>query len=1215
MFWKIFIFEVQNRLRRPAVYLYFAAVFVFVTFTFSTGSLPVGEKEHINSPMLIAMSMAWISTIMMLVTSAIMGMPLYKDIEYNTKDYYLTYPITKAGYFWGRYCSSILFVFIIGSGIMLGVFAGSKLGPLMGWREAARYGPNHLEYYVKPFLLIAIPNLVFTSSIFYGLVALTRNIKVIYSSGIVMFLGYMIASFSLMHLSNEFITNLADPFAFSGIRSQLLAANDQVRNVTMISFEGSLLINRILWPALGLLVLIITYLKFNFEDFFSGKRDKRIINSDENINRNAQRPQVVTSFADSYNRQTLVTLVKTELVNIVRDNYFWIIIGCGLSFLGFVFYLGDSFYGIPNFPRTVALLKIFYEVFLFFIFFIIIFYTGETVHRDRITRYAYINDSLPAPNWVLNGSRLISLLIMGLCLSLVPLVMGIFIQIIRGYHEFAFSVYLIVVFTLILPRFLEMVVFAYVIHVIFNNKFAAHGIGIVIWIALFFLHITSIFNYNILLYSYTPDYTVSDMDGIGHMAWPVFWFNFYWLLAAGILIIIASLFYYRGLSSTLKERLQLIPERFDRKTKLITTIVLFGFLGTGSFLYYNVNYLNNYLTRSESDQRAVAYEQKLKPYANLPLPKVTAIKLWVDLYPEKQQARTHGYFTLVNQSDKTISQLLLDGDRMSSYSLKTNGKAIPYTTPLLYARGKFNWFRAEKDTADFRLYHFAKVLAPGDSMIVELRSAVFHKGFTNSLFSGDIIHNGTFFRGGIPGLGYDEDDELHSPYERKRSGLAPKKEEEIAQNDPEGIQTLSMGKAASFYSLDITVSTSGDQTAITNGYLEKQWKQNGRNYFQYVQNKPGMYPPFGILSARYAVSHHLAVIDPHHHINVDVFYHPDHKANVSRYADALKAGLTYYSGAYGIYPFHDIRLVESSVYSRGSTSSTSLITYNENGGWNADFKSRNNQNVLYDYCYYESVQALAQQWWMFQVCPNNTVGSHIISDGLPQYDAFVMIENKYGKENMRGILREQLWGYLFWHSRGVFGEKPLIRTDAWYEWDKAGVVLYGLRDLIGDEHINAALRDFKNEYAFKKQPPYAGSNDLYRYLKKYTPDSLQYYLTDTWEKITFYNNRVIEAKSVPLGHNKYRVTFKVSTGKIYINTKGDDIPATMNDYIDIGVFAKESQDKDGQMGSKPLYLKKYKLTSGEHTFSIDVQGIPESVGIDPYNKLVDRAPMDNNKKF
>ena len=177
MFWKIFAFEAQNRLRRPLVYVYFFATLIFITLSFATGSLPVGEKEHINSPMLIAFAMGWISMFMMLVTSGIMGMPLYKDIEHNTKDYYLTYPITKAGYFWGRYFSSLLFVLIISSAVMTGVFLGSKLGPLMHWKDAGNYGPNNFMYYWQPFLLIAVPNLIFTSSLFYGLVAITRSIK------------------------------------------------------------------------------------------------------------------------------------------------------------------------------------------------------------------------------------------------------------------------------------------------------------------------------------------------------------------------------------------------------------------------------------------------------------------------------------------------------------------------------------------------------------------------------------------------------------------------------------------------------------------------------------------------------------------------------------------------------------------------------------------------------------------------------------------------------------------------------------------------------------------------------------------------------------------------------------------------------------------------------------------------------------------------------
>ncbi|MDB5151305.1 MAG: family transporter protein [Mucilaginibacter sp.] len=106
-----------------------------------------------------------------------------------------------------------------------------------------------------------------------------------------------------------------------------------------------------------------------------------------------------------------------------------------------------------------------------------------------------------------------------------------------------------------------------------------------------------------------------------------------------------------------------------------------------------------------------------------------------------------------------------------------------------------------------------------------------------------------------------------------------------------------------------------------------------------------------------------------------------------------------------------------------------------------------------------------------------------------------------------------------------------------------------------------------------------------------------------------------EAKAVPTGNkNEYKVTFKVDAGKVWIDDKGNDIPAkNMNDYIDIGVFAANSNNKEGRSQVNPLYLKKYKLTMGQHTISVVVKGKPVTVGIDPYAKLIDRQPNDNMK--
>src|SRR5579859_5706072 len=147
MFTEIFLFEIRNRIRRPAVYLYFLGLLVFAFFAFSTGSLPVSEKEHINSPYLISFFCCALTMLMSLASSSVMGTALFRDIEYQTKDYYLTYPITKPGYFWGRFCGSFVFMIGIALAIPLGIFLGSQLGPAMGKTMAAQYGPNKLLYY------------------------------------------------------------------------------------------------------------------------------------------------------------------------------------------------------------------------------------------------------------------------------------------------------------------------------------------------------------------------------------------------------------------------------------------------------------------------------------------------------------------------------------------------------------------------------------------------------------------------------------------------------------------------------------------------------------------------------------------------------------------------------------------------------------------------------------------------------------------------------------------------------------------------------------------------------------------------------------------------------------------------------------------------------------------------------------------------------------
>ena len=153
MFLQIFLFELRYRLKRPATYIYFLIFFLYGFIALASGSTPASEKVFHNAPWTIASANITFSLIMMLVCSAVMGVPLYRDIEHNTRNYLFSYPITKAGYFWGRFLGSFVFVLIIGTGFNWGAICGSALGPSFGWVPAERIGSYGLWNYFQPLFL------------------------------------------------------------------------------------------------------------------------------------------------------------------------------------------------------------------------------------------------------------------------------------------------------------------------------------------------------------------------------------------------------------------------------------------------------------------------------------------------------------------------------------------------------------------------------------------------------------------------------------------------------------------------------------------------------------------------------------------------------------------------------------------------------------------------------------------------------------------------------------------------------------------------------------------------------------------------------------------------------------------------------------------------------------------------------------------------------
>ena len=130
------------------------------------------------------------------------------------------------------------------------------------------------------------------------------------------------------------------------------------------------------------------------------------------------------------------------------------------------------------------------------------------------------------------------------------------------------------------------------------------------------------------------------------------------------------------------------------------------------------------------------------------------------------------------------------------------------------------------------------------------------------------------------------------------------------------------------------------------------------------------------------------------------------------------------------------------------------------------------------------------------------------------------------------------------------------------------------------------------------------------YLKEATPDSLKPVITDLFETITLWDFKTEDAAAVRNADSSWTVTLKVSATKFRADSLGNQTEIPIRDLVDIGVFGEKQK---GNTLGKPLHVEKRWITAKETTIELVVPEEPKKAGIDPYNKLIDRAPKDNVK--
>lgn len=171
-------------------------------------------------------------------------------------------------------------------------------------------------------------------------------------------------------------------------------------------------------------------------------------------------------------------------------------------------------------------------------------------------------------------------------------------------------------------------------------------------------------------------------------------------------------------------------------------------------------------------------------------------------------------------------------------------------------------------------------------------------------------------------------------------------------------------------------------------------------------------------------------------------------------------------------------------------------------------------------------------------------------------------------------------------------------------------MFYRLRDEIGEENLNRALANYIRDKAFQS-PPYTTTLEMLDYVRAQTPAEKHKLIEELFAKIVFYDNKVVAARSSKRADGKFDVEIDYEAAKRESDGMGKEKPLAVDDWMQVGVFARTPGQKEAE--EKPLYLESRHLAAPRGTIRLVVDAQPYEVGLDPYNKLIDRIPDDNRK--
>ncbi|RZJ95830.1 MAG: aminopeptidase, partial [Brevundimonas sp.] len=882
----------------------------------------------------------------------------------------------------------------------------------------------------------------------------------------------------------------------------------------------------------------------------------------------------------------LIARTRFETALMFRSPAYLVLILLGFAFAVANLLFMNELYGAPVLPVTRMVIQTLSGAFGLISIIVAIYYSGELVWRDQERKVHEIVDASSTPDWTFLIPKTLALALVLASTLLVAILAGVIVQTVKGWFDYRFDQYLAWYLWPETISYLQLAILAIFVQALSPNKFVGWAIMVVYLIATL---VAANLGFDHLLYRYGRPLGVplSDMNGTGDFGGFAAILNTYWLAFGVVLLVLVFALWRRGAETRLLPRLKRLPHRLMGPAGVIGGAALAVFIGLGVYIFINTNVWNEYRSQDADRDLQAEYEKTLLRYETTPQPAVAHVRLNLDLHPHAPRLVTTGEYTIENRTAQPLSEIHLR-----------------WVDPLKVRRLDVQGARMVREWKDFdyRIYRFDTPMQPGERRSVRFETVLEQRGFRNRDNTTRLVDNGTFVTNSefAPQIGMNRDGLLSDRTQRRKRGLP-------AELRPAKLEDLSATAenyiGADWTTADITVTTDADQTPIAPGYAVSDATHDGRRTTRFVTEAPVL-NFFSVQSARY-----VATRRPHNGVEMVVYHDARHGRNVDRMLTALAASLDYYQANFSPYQFRQARIIEFPDYAGYAQSFPNTFAWSEGLGFVTDLRDPNK----IDFVTYIAAHEFAHQWWAHQVVGANMQGATSLSESQAQYSALMVMERLYGRDKIRRFLKRELDDYLAARGGETIEELPLGRVESqgYIHYQKGGLVMYLLRDQIGEAAVNGALRQLLGDFAFKGAP-YPRSTDLVAALRARAPADKQGLITDLFERITLYDVKTVGSSVTARPDGRFDVSVTVEARKLYVDGKGVETEAPLSETMDIGLFT--AQPGEGAFNPRDVVLMERKpIRTGSQTFRFVTARRPAFVGVDPYNKWIDRNSDDNVK--